>query len=175
MRAVACARCATTFTPDNRMDGSVRDAVMITPSRIAVAGSCAMVVSMVAANGIVQIAGRGSSSASLSEWLASTAAGALGIGLLVWIGMYFGARFAPPHQRNGRLVRLAAIAFAVLGVLLALPIKTHAVRLDMPSAGDASASQFLPVLIPVALIAAVVLGAGLITRALAAGSGSRVA
>ena len=103
------------------------------------------------------------------------AAGALGIGLLVWVGVYFGARFAPSHQRNGRLVRLAAITFGVLGLLLSLPIKTHAVRLDMPSAGDASASQFLPLLIPVALIAAVVLGSGLITRALAAVSGSRVA
>jgi hypothetical protein len=71
MRAVGCARCATTFTRNNRMDGSVRKGVMITPSRIAVAGSCALVVSMVAANGIVQIAGRGSFSASLSEWLAS--------------------------------------------------------------------------------------------------------
>lgn len=148
---------------------------MITPSSIAVAGSCAMAVSVVVTNGIVQIAGPASPSASLSEWLASTVAGALSIGLLVWVGMYFGARFSPPHQRNGRLVWLAVIAFGVLGVLLSLPIKTHAVRLDTPSAGDASASQFMPLLIPVAFIAAVVLASVFITRALAAVSGSRVA
>lgn len=144
---------------------------MITPSRIAVAGSCAMAVSVTVTNGIVQIAGP----ASLSGWLASTVAGALGVGLLVWVGMYVGARFSPPHQRNGRLAWLTVITFGVLGVLLSLPIKTHAVKLDMPSAGDASASQFMPLLTSVALIAAVVLGSGLITRALAAVSGSRVA
>lgn len=82
---------------------------MITPCRIAVAGACAMAVSVVVTNGILQIAGPASPAASRSEWLASTIAGALGIGLLVWVGMYFGARFSPPHQRNGRLVWLAVI------------------------------------------------------------------
>ena len=148
---------------------------MITPSRIALAGSCAMAVSVVVTNGIVQIAGPPSPSASLSGWLTSTVAEALGIGLFVWVGMYFGARFSPPHQRNGRLVWLTVIAFGALGVLLSLPIKTHAVRLDMPSPDDASANLFMPLLIPVALIAAVVLGSVFITRALAAMSGSRVA
>jgi hypothetical protein len=148
---------------------------MISPSRIAVAGSCAMAVSMAVTNGIMQIAGPASPSASLSGLLTSTLAGTLGIGFLAWVGTYFGARFSPPHQRNGRLVWLTAITFGVLGVLLSLPIKTHAVRLDMPSAGDASASQFMPLLIPVALIAAVVLVFVVITRALAAASGSRVA
>jgi hypothetical protein len=89
---------------------------MITPSRIALAGSCAVAVSVAVTNGIVQIAGPASSSASLSVWLASTIPGALGISLLAWAGMYFGARFSPPHQRNGRLVRLIVIAFGLLGV-----------------------------------------------------------
>jgi hypothetical protein len=133
-----------------------------------------MAVSVAVTNGIVQIAGLASFSASLSGLLASTVAEALGIGLLVWVGMYFGARFSPPHQRNGRLVWLTVVAFGVLGVLLSLPIETHAIRLDMPSAGDASAIQFMPLLIPVALIAAAVLGSAFITRALAAVSGSRV-
>jgi hypothetical protein len=148
---------------------------MTTPSRIAVAGSCAMAVSVAVTNGIVQNAGPTSPAASLSGWLASTVAGALGIGLLVWVGIYFGARLSPPHQRNGRLAWLTVIAFGVLGVLLFLPIKTHAVRLDMPSAGDSSASQFMPLLTPVALIAAAVLVSVCITRALAAVSGTRVA
>jgi len=134
-----------------------------------------MVVSVAVTNAIVHITGPASRSASLSGWLVSTVAGALAIGVLVWVGMYFGARFSPPHQRNGRLVWLSVSAFGVLGVLLSLRIKTHAVRLDMPSVGDASASQFIPLLIPVALIAAVVLASVFITRALAAVSGSRVA
>lgn len=148
---------------------------MIAPSRIAVAGSCATAVFVVVTNGIVQIARSASPSASLSEWLASTVSAALGISLLVWVGMYFGARFSPPHQRNGRLVWLAVITFGVLGVLMSLPIKTHAVRLDMPSAGDASASQLMPLLIPAAVVAAIVLVSVFITRALAAMSGSRAA
>jgi hypothetical protein len=73
---------------------------MITPSRIAVAGSCAMAVSVVVTNGIVQLAGPASPSVSLAEWLASTAAGALGIGFLVWVGMYLGARFSPPPSEE---------------------------------------------------------------------------
>lgn len=122
-----------------------------------------------------RIAGLASPSASLPEWLDSTVAGALGIGLLVWVGAYFGACFSPPYRRNERLVWLAIIAFGVLGVLLSLPIRTHAVRLDTPAAGDASAAQFMPLLVPLALIAAVVLASVFITRALTAVSGSRVA
>lgn len=61
-----------------------------------------------------------------------------------------------------------AIAYSALAVLLSLPIETHAVRLDMPSAGDASATQLMPLLVPAALIAAAVLVSALMTRALAA-------
>lgn len=140
---------------------------MTTPSRVAIAGSCAMAISAVVTNVIVQIAGP-AISASAWESLLATLAGALGISVLAWVGMYFGARFSPSHQRNGRLAWLAAIAFGVLGVLLSLPIKTHAIMLDMPPAGDASAGQFMHLLLPVAFIAAVLLGSLLITRALAA-------
>jgi hypothetical protein len=148
---------------------------MIAPARIAMIGSSAMVVAMLATNVIVQIAGPASRSFSFSETIAAAVAEALGVAFFAWVGMYFGARLAPPNQRNGQLVKLVAIAHGVFGTLLTLPIKTHAVMVDMPSASDASAIQMMPLLIPVALIAGVVLGSLFITRVLAALSEPRIA
>jgi hypothetical protein len=133
-----------------------------------------MVIAMVATNVLALIIEPGPRPLLFSEWLVSAVPEALVAGLFGWVGMYLGARLAPADRRNGRLVRLVAIAYSALGILFSIPIKTHAVRLDMPSAGDASASQFMPLLIPVALIAVLVLGSAFITRVLAALSGPRI-
>lgn len=148
---------------------------MSTPSRIAVIGSGVLVAATFTTNVLVRFAGQAFRPVSFAELAASAVPGALGIGLLVWIGIYFGARLAAPDRRNGRLMKLVVTTYGVLGVLLSLPIDTHAVRVDMPSAGDASAIQITPVLVSVVAVVGIVLGSLFITRVLAAFSRPRIA
>jgi hypothetical protein len=105
-----------------------------------------------------------------------TASGALLIGALAWVGTYFGARLAAPHQRTGRLARWLAAIYGAGAVLLCLPIKTHAVKLDMPPpsgvAGHIELWNSLLVALGIPLL--VVIVALLTTRALAAALGQKV-
>jgi len=142
----------------------------IAPSRIATAASCALGVASAVTSGLVQIFV--STSGSL-EGLTSAAAEALGVSLLVWVGIYFGARTSAPQQRSRRLVAISSFVFGFFGVLLSLPIKTHAVMLDMPSSVGPSGSHYLLMLIPIAVATVVILGPMFITRALAVMSGAK--
>ena len=63
-------------------------------------------------------------------------------GVIVWVGTYAGARMCAPWLRTPRLVRVLAVLYGILGVLLSLPIKTHAVVVEMPRGGF-TASYYL--------------------------------
>jgi hypothetical protein len=104
------------------------------------------------------------------------ASGGLLIGALVWVGTYVGARLAAPHQRTGRLVKWLAVIYGAGGVLLSLPVKTHAVKLDMPagSGGAGHVELWNGWLLPLAIPLLVVIVALLITRVLAAALGEKV-
>lgn len=52
-------------------------------------------------------------------------------GALVLLGTYVGARLAPPQQRSAGLIRVLVLLYAMIGVALAVPIKTHAVMVDV--------------------------------------------
>ena len=103
--------------------------------------------------------------------------GAIIPGLLIWVGTYIGARWAPPQQRTIRLAQVLGALYLIIGVAMTLPIKTHAVLVDMPPPSG-TASVLDPVRpfaagIRVALVMVVV--SLLLARSLAAICGGRVA
>ncbi len=53
-------------------------------------------------------------------------------GLLVWIGTYAGVRLARPHQLTLRLAWTLAFVYIAIGLVLALPMRTHAVMVAVP-------------------------------------------
>jgi hypothetical protein len=67
-----------------------------------------------------------------------TAAAAVVAGAFVWLGTFVGVRWSPMRQRTNRLARLLALMYLVCGIALGLPIKTHAVKVDMPQVNDDS-------------------------------------
>jgi hypothetical protein len=101
------------------------------------------------------------------------AATALCLGVLVWVGTYLGARSAAFNQRTGRLAKWIAVVYGVGGVLLSLPLKTHAVMFDMPAGSDGTGHVELwrPWFLPLAGPVLIVVAALLTTRALAAALG----
>lgn len=103
----------------------------------------------------------------------ATAATALFVGALVWVGTYLGARFAAFDQRTGRLAKWIAVVYGVGAVLLSLPFKTHAVMLDMPPGSDGTGhvEMWTPWFLPLAVPVLIVVIALLTTRALAAALG----
>ena len=103
----------------------------------------------------------------------ATAATALFFGVLVCVGTYLGARSAAFDQRTGRLSKWIAVVYGVGGVLLSLPIKTHAVMFDMPPGSDGAGHVELwrPWFLPLAGPVLIVVAALLTTRALAAALG----
>jgi hypothetical protein len=102
------------------------------------------------------------SSVHLGDLLAPIAGG-----LLVGLGTY--SRWAPPYQRSARLARVLGALFFGLGVVLTLPHKTRAIKMDMPVARGATSSVAVFVDVALGLIAtlAVVLFSMLITRSVA--------
>ena len=47
------------------------------------------------------------------------------------VGTCLGARMAGPRQRTTRLAKALTTAYVVVGVVITVPITTHAVKLDM--------------------------------------------
>jgi hypothetical protein len=66
------------------------------------------------------------------------------------------------------LIRVVSLTFVVFGALLSLPIKTHAIRIDIPSASYASSGvDWGAVLLPLGLLGLFVLIPFVVTRGLA--------
>jgi hypothetical protein len=90
--------------------------------------------------------------------------------LLVGLGTYIGSRWALPYQRSSRLAGVLGVFYFVLGVVLAFPRKTHAIKIDLPLAGATTSSIDVAGDAAWALIAALslVLFSMLLTRCIAA-------
>jgi hypothetical protein len=103
--------------------------------------------------------------------------GGIGAGVLVWAGTYVGARWAAPHQRTVRLAWVLGILFFIIGVALTIPIKTHAVLLDMPPPnGSASPLDFIrPLVAYIEAPLVMVVGSLLLTRGVATICGRPIA
>jgi hypothetical protein len=71
--------------------------------------------------------------------LISTEAAAV-LAAIVWVGSYIGARISLPEQRTGRFLTLTAAVHALVGAVMAFPVKTHAVpvNIDGPFPGRAA-------------------------------------
>jgi hypothetical protein len=100
--------------------------------------------------------------------LGHAALGSMFLGIFAWLGTYLGARYSAPYQRSDRLIRAVSLAFIAIGVLLSLPIQTHAVRLDMPSASYVSSGvDWGSVLLPLGSLVLLVAIPFVVTRVLA--------
>ena len=62
---------------------------------------------------------------SQSSFLLSAAAAVVLAGI-VWVGSYIGARVTLPGLRTDRLLALCAAFYAIVGAMLEFPVKTHA-------------------------------------------------
>jgi hypothetical protein len=91
-------------------------------------------------------------------------------GLLVGFGTFIGCRWAPPNQRSTRLAGALGVIYFLLGVVLTVPHKTHAVKMDLPVAGTGSSLIGESVEVALGLIAAftLVLFPTLLARGIAA-------
>jgi hypothetical protein len=50
---------------------------------------------------------------------------------IVWIGSYIGARVSPPQRRTSRFVTLTAAVYALVGAVMEIPVKSHAVLVNI--------------------------------------------
>lgn len=105
---------------------------MHTPGHIALVGASAIALAMVAASVSLAVFHPGGAGSSLGNAVLSAVIEASTIGAFVWCGTYLGARIAPPRQRDNRLSLWLAVIYFVAGIALSMPIKTHAVLVDMP-------------------------------------------
>jgi hypothetical protein len=114
-------------------------------------------------------------SAHMSLLILSALLGGIIPAVLVWAGTYIGARWAAPHQRTTRLVLVLGILYLLIGVAISLPIKTHAVRLDMSIASrDTGPLEFIGPVATSAVVAFVTVTVSLLlARSLAAICGPR--
>jgi hypothetical protein len=80
-----------------------------------------------------------------------------------------------PDERSDRLVRALSLASVAIGVLLMLPIKTHVVKLDLPTSAPSHANvDWSVLLMPLGLLALLVVVPLVITRILAVTLGKAV-
>ena len=98
--------------------------------------------------------------------VAPVALGFIFAAALVWVGAYLGARITAPKNRTLRLARVLTLLYGIIGVALTLPIKTHAVLVDMPTADGASSGYFSPRTVSTAASAAIVLISFIVVPAL---------
>src|SRR5690348_12490806 len=110
----------------------------LTPGCVATVSTGALTVTVILATIATELIGSPREGAFL-DVVVGTALGSALVGALVWVGTYIGARNSPPNQRSDRLVRTLSLIFIGLGLLVSLPIRTHAVRLEMPGAGHTPA------------------------------------
>lgn len=143
---------------------------MRSAGRIAFVGTGALAAAVLAAVvARIALGGTGPVDGTTSV-VTSTAVGALLLGALVWLGTYIGARLAPPAQRTGRLARWLGAIYALVGVALTVPVRTHAIRIDLPISGAQSPDTSLlgPLTIALVSLASLVSLAIAVTRILAA-------
>jgi len=140
---------------------------MRTPGYIATVCTGVLVLTVLAARLVVGLVVSSRGEASLGT-LGQAALEAALLGAFVWLGTYLGARLSAPHQRSDRLIRVVSLTFIAFGVLLSLPIKAHAIRIDLPKASYASSAvDWSAVLLPLGLLGLLVLIPFVVTRGLA--------
>jgi len=133
---------------------------MLSPSRISFVAGGSIATSIAISQLVAELVRERPPGAGAS-WAVETAClGGLFFGALVWLGTYAGAKLARPAQRTRRLAMWLAVGYLAIGILFSLPIKTHAVVIDLPRGGaepDPSGGWFPllwvlgPILIPVVI------------------------
>jgi hypothetical protein len=73
-----------------------------------------------------------------------------------------------PQRRTARLARVMAFLYGVLGVDLVIPIRTHAVVVDIPANGSPTINSVTPMIISVAVLLAIILAPPFLIRRVAA-------
>jgi len=140
---------------------------MRTPRYVATVSTGVLVLTVLAARLVVNLVVSSRGEAFLGT-LGQAALGSVMCGAFAWLGTYLGARFSTPNQRSDHLIRVLSLTFIAFGVLLSLPIKTHAIRIDIPSASYASSGvDWSAVLLPLGLLGLLVLIPFVVTRGLA--------
>jgi hypothetical protein len=110
---------------------------MRTPGRIATFAAAALAVAIFVTQVVVELR-RGAFVLSLPG-VRLPLLTALLLGILAWVGTYVGARMAGPRQRTPRLALVLTAAYVGVGIVISVPmIRTHAVKLDMPTANAPS-------------------------------------
>jgi hypothetical protein len=103
----------------------------------------------------------------LSRFLEALLEAAL-LGLIVWIGTYIGARMSPVHQRTTRFMHSLAVTYMAIGVVLTIPVKTHAVIVETPQAAVNANIDVAALLLEVGLPILLVVAPFFVTRIIAA-------
>ncbi len=104
---------------------------MRTPRHIADVSAIALAGAAIVTSAATTVIGRG----AFLFTIASTTLAALSLGALVGCGTYLGARLALPEERTDRLVACLGAIYLPVGIVLALPIPTHAVLIDLSMEG----------------------------------------
>ena len=149
----------------------------MSPGRIALLAARALAVAVFVLMTAQQLIRHSPNGLPVFVVLATAAVAGLVLGGIAWIGTYLGTRLSKPSQRTPRLGRWLSLTYAVLGLLLSLPISTHAVKMDMPPAASTHAAPTLALFSPLVMTLAIPLIIAvvclIITRSLAAVLGSR--
>jgi hypothetical protein len=136
---------------------------MLSPSRLALFPASALFVA-----GIVLSAVTGFGGSKFDPTaMALAATGFAFIAALVWLGSYMGARPSAPQHRTARLARALALLCGIFGAALGIPIRTHAVLVDMPAAGSGPSPYWTPEVVSIAALLASVLISLFLVRILA--------
>ena len=98
------------------------------------------------------------------------------LGVLIWVGTYIGARWAPPQQRTIRLAQVLGVLYLIIGFAMTLPIKTHALLVDMPppSASASVLDPIRPIAASIGVTLVILVVSLFLARSLAAICGERV-
>ncbi len=140
---------------------------MRTPRSVATVSTGVLVLTVLAARLVVDLVVSSRGEASLVS-LGQAALASVLLGAFAWLGTYLGARFSAPYQRSDRLIRVVSLTFIAFGVLLSLPIKTYAIRIDIPTASyESSGVDWSAVLLSLGLLGLLVLIPFAVTRGLA--------
>lgn len=143
---------------------------MLTSSRIALIAASALALTAILAQAVTLLARPGTSNSPRAyELMLVAVLVGLIVGLLVWIGTYFGARLSKSEQRTYRLAKSLAALYVAIGIVLSLPFKTHAVKLDLPIPGrPAPATDWMPLLVGFSVLLSMVIVPLIVTRIMAA-------